>query len=126
MFGPVRIKNLSPTEVSAMLKNGRIVLIDVREPQEYAVGRIHGALNFPLSTFDPKAVPTPADRTVVFQCGTGKRSALALEQCQKAGLDVDCHLAGGIAAWNAAGLRTTVFDPDTQARPDTQSRTAGK
>ena len=114
MFGPIKIKDLSPTEVSAMLGGGRIVLIDVREPQEYAAGRIHGALNLPLSTFDPKALPEPSDRTIVLQCGTGKRSAMAIERCQKEGLNVDCHLAGGIAAWRAAGLRTTVFDPATQ------------
>jgi rhodanese-related sulfurtransferase len=120
MPGPIKINDLSPADVSAMLDNGRIVLIDVREPQEYAAGRIHGALNFPLSTFDPKAVPMPADRTVVLQCGTGKRSAMAIERCQKEGLKVDSHLAGGIAAWRAAGLRTTVFDPATQAASGVQ------
>lgn len=83
--------------------------------RKYAAGRIHGALNFPLSTFDPKALPTASDRAVVFQCGTGKRSAMAVERCQQQGVDIDCHLAGGIAAWTAAGLRTTVFDPARQA-----------
>lgn len=115
MTGPGKIKNLSPTEVSAGLNAGEIVLIDVREPQEFAVGRIHGALNFPLSTFDPKALPFPGGRTIVFQCGSGKRSAMAVERCQQAGVDVDRHLAGGIAEWMAAGLRTTVFEPSAQA-----------
>jgi len=117
MFGPTKIKDLTPNEVSAMLKRGEIVLIDVREPAEYASGRIHGALNFPLSTFDPKALPT-ADRTIVLQCGSGKRSATALERCQRAGLKVDAHLAGGINAWRLAGLPTTVFDPNTGAVRD--------
>ncbi len=114
MTGSARIKDLTPTEVSARMAKGEIVLIDVREPQEFAAGRIHGALNFPLSTFDPKALPVPADRTIVFQCGSGKRSAMAVERCQQAGLNIDCHLAGGISEWMAAGLRTTVFDPSTQ------------
>lgn len=115
MFRPAKIKDLTPTQVSALLKKGEIVLIDVREPAEYAAGRIHGALNYPLSTFDPAALPLPADRTVVLQCGSGKRSATAIERCQRAGVDVDSHLAGGISAWRAAGLPTTVFDPTTGA-----------
>lgn len=108
MTAAAKIKNLTPAEVNAGL-------IDVREPQEFAAGRIHGALNFPLSTFDPKALPVPGDRTIVLQCGSGKRSAMAVERCQQAGVDIDCHLAGGIAEWMAAGLRTTVFDPPVQA-----------
>jgi rhodanese-related sulfurtransferase len=58
-----------------------------------------------LSTFDPRALPDPADR-IVFQCGSGKRSAMAVERCQAAGLPVDSHMAGGIAAWRAANLPT--------------------
>lgn len=111
MNSPAKIRDLSPAEVSAALARREIVLVDVREPQEYAAGRIHGALNYPLSTFDPKALPVSAERPVVLQCGTGKRSAMAVERCQQAGVDVDRHLAGGIAEWMAAGLRTTVFDP---------------
>ncbi len=112
MPGPIKIKDLSPNEVSALLKKGEIVLIDVREPAEYASGRIHGALNFPLSTFDPRALPLPeAQKRIVLQCGSGKRSATAIERCQRAGLNVDSHLGGGIMAWRAAGLPTTVFDP---------------
>ena len=119
MFGPAKIKDLTPTQVSAMLKKGEIVLIDVREPAEYAAGRIHGALNFPLSTFDPKALPLPdTSRLVVLQCGSGTRSATAIAQCQRAGIQVDSHLAGGINAWRAAGLPTTVFDPSSGAVRD--------
>jgi rhodanese-related sulfurtransferase len=115
MTTAAKIKDLTPAEVNAGLTRGKIMLIDVREPQEFAAGRIHGAMNFPLSTFDPRALPVPADRKIVFQCGTGKRSAMAVERCQEAGVNVEHHLAGGIAEWNAAGLRTTVFDPDRAA-----------
>jgi rhodanese-related sulfurtransferase len=113
-----KIKDLSPTEVRAMLNRGEILLIDVREPPEYAAGRIHGALNFPLSTFDPRALPTDGSRTVVLQCGSGKRSAAAIERCQAAGLKVDSHMAGGILAWRAAGLPTTAFEPSSGAVRD--------
>ncbi|WP_293677862.1 rhodanese-like domain-containing protein [uncultured Phenylobacterium sp.] len=109
------LHDFSPTEVRAMLERDEIVLIDVREPAEFAAERIHGALNFPLSTFDARALPSGGRERVVLQCGSGKRSAMAVERCQAAGLDVDAHLAGGITAWVRAGLPTVRLDSDSGA-----------
>src|SRR5579872_6699862 len=106
MFVPGKTKDLSPREVKAALDAHQILLIDVREPAEFAAERIHGALNFPLSTFDPAALPMADDKTIVFQCGSGKRSATAVEHCRKAGHKIDAHLAGGILAWKTQGLPT--------------------
>lgn len=117
MFGKP-LRDLGPQEVAALLKDRRIVLVDVREPAEYAAERIHGALNFPLSTFDPDALPAGGGREVVLQCGSGKRSALAAEQCRARGVGVEAHLGGGIAAWKAARLPTIAFDPATGAVRD--------
>ena len=113
MFGHKKTRNLTPREVHDSLQAGRIVLIDVREPGEYESERIHGALLFPLSTFDAAALPDPDDKQLVFQCGSGKRSAMAVDRCRKAGLDVDAHLAGGIMAWKQAGLPTVTLDAAT-------------
>ena len=118
MFRHPKIQDLSAAQVHARHEAGEIVLIDVREPAEFAAERIHGALNFPLSTFDPQALPEHSDRQIVFQCGTGKRSAMAIQKCQSAGLGVDSHLAGGIAAWRGAGLPTIALDPATGAVSD--------
>jgi rhodanese-related sulfurtransferase len=107
------IKNLDAADVARLLKDDAIVLIDVREPSEYAAERIHGALLFPLSTFDPHALPDSGSRTVVFQCRSGGRSAKAVAACQSAGLLHDSHLKGGIQAWKAAGLSTVTVDPAT-------------
>lgn len=112
------IQDLSPTDVHALIARGEAVVIDVREPAEFAAERIHGALNFPLSTFDPAALPEAGHRRIVLQCGTGKRSAMAVERCQAKGLAVDSHLAGGIMAWRGAGLPTVAFDPATGAVRD--------
>lgn len=120
MFGRHPLRELSATEVHDQLEQGHILLIDVREPEEFAVERIHGALNYPLSTFDPAALPDHGGRKVVFQCGSGKRSAVAVERCQRAGLHIDRHLAGGIAAWRGAGLPTIAVDPATGVLTDTQ------
>jgi rhodanese-related sulfurtransferase len=118
MFRKPKIQDLSAAQVHALLQAGEILLIDVREPAEFAAERIHGALNFPLSTFDPQALPEHSERRIVFQCGSGKRSATAVQTCQSAGLPVDSHLAGGIAAWRGAGLPTIAFDPATGAVSD--------
>jgi rhodanese-related sulfurtransferase len=118
MFGAAKTKDLTPHQVNAALDAHEILLIDVREPAEFAVERIYGALNLPLSTFDPAALPKADDRTIVFQCGSGKRSASAVDQCRKAGHAVDSHLAGGIAAWKAAGLPTTAVESETGTASD--------
>lgn len=117
MFRRRAIVDMSPAQVRGLLEKGEILLIDVREPAEFAAERIHGALNFPMSTFDPHALPDQPDR-IVFQCGSGKRSAMAVTRCQSAGLHVDAHLAGGIAAWRAAKFPTVTLDADSGAVTD--------
>jgi rhodanese-related sulfurtransferase len=109
------IKDLSPEAVRDALAAHRILLIDVREPAEFAAERIHGALNFPLSTFDAGALPAADDRSIVFSCGSGKRSAMAVERAQKAGHRIDSHLVGGLLSWKAAGLPTVSLDAESGA-----------
>lgn len=108
-----KIQNLTAREVAARLKAGNVELVDVREPTEFAAERIHGALLFPLSTFDPHALPKNVE--IIFQCGTGKRSAMAVSRAQAAGLAHTAHLEGGLQAWKAAGLPTITLDPATGA-----------
>ena len=98
------IETLEPAEVARLLKAGKILLIDVREPAEYASERIQGALLYPLSTFDAAALPTDGTRRVVFHCGSGKRSLAAAEKRLAAGQSHAAHMGGGIAAWKSAGL----------------------
>ena len=98
--------NLSPLEVKQALDSGEIRLIDVREPYEFVSERIAGAENFPLSSFDPSALPEAGGKQVVLSCAGGVRSLKAMDQCLMAGLDVHHHLAGGLNAWKAAGLPT--------------------
>ena len=101
------IKNLSPADVKEMLDEKSILLIDVREEQEYAEEHIEGAVLFPLSLFDPQDLPEPAaGQTVVFHCLGGMRSAAAFAKCQQAGLPYNAHLDGGLKAWVQAGLPT--------------------
>jgi rhodanese-related sulfurtransferase len=107
------IEELSPHEVADLLNARKILLVDVREPDEYAAQRIYGALLFPLSTLDALALPPDGPRRVVFQCGSGKRSALAAQARLAAGAERVAHLAGGIGAWKSAGLPVLQLDPAT-------------
>ncbi len=100
------VRDLTPREVAQGLKDGRVVLIDVREPNETAVERFPGAVLVPLSAFDPVAIPAPPGCEVVFACRSGRRSVTASLAAQEQGFAYDAHLAGGLLAWKAAGLPT--------------------
>jgi rhodanese-related sulfurtransferase len=104
-FGKTKAHNeIDAHTLKAMLADGSALLVDVREPDEFAAEHIKGAVNAPLSSFAPQTLPDAAGRKVVLQCAGGKRSALALDHCAKAEAAIDTHLAGGIGAWKAAGL----------------------
>jgi rhodanese-related sulfurtransferase len=104
--GDPRVENLDPAEVARGLTEGRMLLVDVREPNEVAVEAYPDAIVVPLSSFDPGAIPDPQGRRVVFACRSGRRSVTASLAAQEQGYPYDAHLAGGILAWKAAGLPT--------------------
>jgi len=97
---------LPPAVVDGRMRQRAIVLVDVREPPEYAAEHIRGALLFPLSSFDPAALPGPEGCDLVFHCGSGKRSAAAVARCLEAGIAHRAHMTGGLQAWKLAGLPT--------------------
>ena len=97
-------REIDAGQLAALVKAGQALVVDVREPDEFADGHVPGAINLPLSSFDPAAVPHPGDRTVVLNCLGGKRSGMALDQCATAQAAIDTHLAGGFKAWADAGL----------------------
>ncbi len=105
------LRDFTPAELHALLVKHEVTLVDVREPGEFAAARIHGAVLFPLSSFDPAALPHDPARPIVLQCGSGRRSRTAADICRKAGVEVAGHLAGGIGAWAQAGLPVTSVDP---------------
>jgi rhodanese-related sulfurtransferase len=98
------VRNLEPDEVARGLAEGRMLLVDVREPNETALERYPGAVVVPLSSFDPAQIPDPAGKEVVFACRSGRRSVTASLIAQDQGYDYNSHLAGGLLAWKAAGL----------------------
>ena len=86
------------------LADGLLVVVDVREPHEYAAGHIPGAVSAPLSSFDPAALPRPEGKQIILACQAGARSLKALKAAAEAGCDdVHAHFGGGFTAWRAAG-----------------------
>jgi rhodanese-related sulfurtransferase len=99
------VENVSREELKKGLADGSIVLVDVREPNEFAEGHVPGALLNPLQSFDPAALPERQEgQKIVLSCRSGKRSLVALDLARTAGrTDINAHYAGGMLDWNAAG-----------------------
>jgi rhodanese-related sulfurtransferase len=79
------------------------VLVDVREPNEYATGHIPGAILVPLSRFDSRKIPHSPNQKVVLYCRSGQRSAMAAQKLLHQGYREVAHLGNGIGAWAKAG-----------------------
>lgn len=79
----------------------QVLLLDVREVDEWTAGHAPGAVHVPLSTLGAAELPT--DRPVVAVCRSGNRSEHAAAQLAQAGFEV-ANMAGGMTAWAAAGL----------------------
>ncbi len=100
------VTHLTPQQVANGVRSGRMLLVDVREPNETAVESFPDAVIVPLSMFNPAEIPDPQGREVVFACRSGRRSITASVAAQDAGYPYKSHMAGGILAWKAAGLPT--------------------
>lgn len=86
------------------LDSGDAVLVDVREPDEFAREHIAGARLVPLSRFDP-AKAASNGKKVVLQCQGGRRSLDALRMLGSTGVGTEAYsLKGGLQAWKSAGL----------------------
>jgi rhodanese-related sulfurtransferase len=105
-LGRDSVKDLYPDEVAEGIAAGKMLLVDVREPNETEVERYPDAVYMPLSQFDPHGLPDPQGKQVVFACRSGNRSVTASLAAQTAGLPYSAHLAGGIKGWKEAGLPT--------------------
>jgi len=96
--------SLKPEDVAQRLTGRRAVLVDIREPDEFARRHVRGALSRPLSTFEAAHLKVEPGRDVVFTCRTGMRTGA---NCERLAAVVDGAayvLDGGVDAWAAAGL----------------------
>ena len=93
---------LTVAEVAAMRqRNEPFMLIDVREPHEYSIARIDGAVLHPMSAAVDWATSIDRDTTVVVMCHHGMRSAhVAATLTQRFGFRNVANMSGGIDAWS--------------------------
>lgn len=110
-----RISEIDPAALGAEIAaGGDLLLVDVREPDEFRLGHLPGAVPIPRGMIEPSAdlrfpkrhpeLSQARRRRVVVYCATGGRSALACDVLQEMGFENVASLAGGYGAWEAAEL----------------------
>ncbi|MFP4560574.1 MAG: rhodanese-like domain-containing protein [Thiohalorhabdus sp.] len=105
-----RIREIDPDSAEEMLGEREDVLIlDVREPDEFAMGHIPGAVNVPRGILESAADPEyknphpvlcrARERPILLYCKSGGRSAMATATLQEMGFEEVYNIAGGAAVW---------------------------
>ena len=99
-------KNVSPDEAEKLLKdNPKIVVLDVRTPEEFAKGHIAGAKNvdFKAADFAEKVAALDKGKTYLVHCAAGGRSSKTLDLMKDKNFAALYHLNEGFKAWEKAG-----------------------
>ncbi|SCK30978.1 rhodanese-like domain-containing protein [Vogesella sp. LIG4] len=108
MAARAQIQECSPQQLQQQLASAMQLVIDVREPDEYAAGHLAGAVNIPRGVLEFRLSADPAladgDRPLLLYCKSGGRAALAARALQEMGYCRVVSLAGGLDAWLAGGL----------------------
>jgi rhodanese-related sulfurtransferase len=97
-------QEIDPQELQALLAQGEVQLVDVRNDAEVAQGVISGARHVPLSVLPAFQNEFSDELPLVFYCHSGIRSAHACSYMANLGYDKLYNLRGGIIAWGKAEL----------------------
>jgi hydroxyacylglutathione hydrolase len=103
-------------DLPGRLAAGEGVLLDVREPEEYAVGHVPGAVSLPQAELASRLAEVPRERAVYLVCQGGFRSRRAAQFLRQVGYGRVVNVAGGTAAWIDAGHPVDVPDPTAASR----------
>jgi len=97
---------VNTTQATHLINREDAIVVDVREPNEFAAGHVLGAKNLPLARLDASGaeVAKKKERPVIVYCDGGERSAKALATLKKHGYTRVANLSGGLGAWQQAGL----------------------
>jgi len=98
------IRAVSPIEAKRLIDEENALLIDIREPDEFADTHIEGARLEPLSVLRSLAPDSDRQRTVIFHCRSGGRTSTNADALEARGFAATCVMEGGIVAWEKAGL----------------------
>jgi rhodanese-related sulfurtransferase len=99
--------SVSAAQATQLINREDALVVDVRDPGEYGSGHILGAKNVPLSRIDAggaEIAPKRKDKPVIVYCDTGNRSQKAAAALRNQGFARAVNLAGGLGAWQQAGL----------------------
>lgn len=101
-------KEITPNDALKLIEDGKAILIDVREPDEFHESHTPYAISIPMSVIDGvfHHLTFPADKTLIFQCKSGGRSGRVcdyVETIPEIKNDI-LNLAGGITAWAGGEL----------------------
>lgn len=101
----VASQSLSPTAYQNQFISSNTIhfLLDVRTPEEFASGHIHGAVNVPLDVLGNRLSEVPTDQPIVVYCRSGNRSAQASQLLARAGY-TNIYDMGGLNEWMAQGF----------------------
>lgn len=95
-----RLEPLAPADLAARLRAGEeLVLVDVREPEEFALCRIEGSVPIPLGELAVRHVELDPDAPTVLICHHGIRSASAAAALADLGFEELYNLSGGVERW---------------------------
>ena len=95
------LSNLTPTEIrDALASRSDVMLVDVREPAEYAIAHIDGATLIPLRTLPQQLDALPREREIILHCHHGMRSEMAGDFLLAQGFPRVSHMIGGIDRWS--------------------------
>jgi rhodanese-related sulfurtransferase len=114
MFGSRSVPSVSVQEANERLSDPTAdpLLVDVRNPDEFAQARVPGSILMPLPFFASRFAELPADREILVICQTGNRSSTATAYLLGNGFGRASNVAGGIVAWYRAGLPIVTERPE--------------
>jgi sulfur dioxygenase len=100
------LRSVSAQQLAVLAGSGKLHILDVRTPGEFASLRIAGSVNVPFERLDPPALlgRFGADTALYCVCQTGTRSQLAADRLRAAGFTNVVHVDGGTNAWTSADL----------------------
>jgi len=104
MFG-WGVKTVTVEELAEKLKQGKQVLIDVREPYEFKAGHVKGAVNVPLGQLADRLGKFDSNAETYVICQSGHRSASAVRLLKRAGFEHAYSVKRGTSAWRGKLVR---------------------
>jgi len=101
-----RIELIDPEELAGRMEDDDMLVLDVRDDDEFAEAHIPGSINLPYGELPARQGELPRDRAIAAICSGGKRSGLAASILQREGFDRVLHVAnGGVGTWRRSGRR---------------------